>query len=538
VKRAGIRLAKTHQDGPGKQALLCLELLASEALDLAETLRVLAAGSSAGVRFGWSKPLPKPALRVLRSLLSPTLPAAVLLALLGCEREPAPSPAPVAREVATPEAAPAQPASRRPVPAGPLRDTPIHLEFAVYVPEEQTDLAALAEQLLGKQLTEVPVIREPDKETPVPWVSVRLPPLSKYQAPDADRLRHGGKGLAPEEKGRVAASRQVVLLMARAPAERIDAVHRGLLAAVAALAEQVDGFPWDEATRQVYGRARWREDRCSWQAGVPDMSRHITMHAYRDGELLRIVTLGMSKFGYPDLVANQVAGRSSESMGNLINLAAQTLVERSGVDTASTLEVALDQIAHQGVKAAQNTNIGPNAARKAALPIAFVEPEEGDEHNRLIELLFDARPGESPQAVQARTLDLVYGSHDEMSSVASDDAEVKAASERALAELRALKPTFVKGVPVGDHLLVKAPFRTASAGIEWMWVEVVRWQEGTIAGILANDPFDVPELKEGARVEVKESAVFDYIHHRADGSQAGNLTGAVIERIGRDRRTK
>jgi len=71
-----------------------------------------------------------------------------------------------------------------------------------------------------------------------------------------------------------------------------------------------------------------------------------------------------------------------------------------------------------------------------------------------------------------------------------------------------------------------------------MWVEVVRWQEGTIAGILANDPFDVPELKAGARVEVKESAVFDYIHHRADGSQAGNLTGAVIERIGRDRRTK
>ena len=51
MKRAGIRLAKTHQDGPGETGASVPGATASEALDLAETLRVLVAlgcGPAAG----------------------------------------------------------------------------------------------------------------------------------------------------------------------------------------------------------------------------------------------------------------------------------------------------------------------------------------------------------------------------------------------------------------------------------------------------------------------------------------------------------
>jgi len=63
-----------------------------------------------------------------------------------------------------------------------------------------------------------------------------------------------------------------------------------------------------------------------------------------------------------------------------------------------------------------------------------------------------------------------------------------------------------------------------------MWVEVVRWQGRTIRGILQNDPFEVPDLKSGARVEVKEGSLFDYILEKKDGTKEGNETGRLIER--------
>ena len=94
-----------------------------------------------------------------------------------------------------------------------------------------------------------------------------------------------------------------------------------------------------------------------------------------------------------------------------------------------------------------------------------------------------------------------------------------------------LKPSFADGPDLNEQLLIKAPFANSSDSVEWMWVEVVSWEGSTIRGILANDPFDVPDLKAGATVEVEEDDVFDYIHDRPDGTQVGNETGKIIQRM-------
>jgi uncharacterized protein YegJ (DUF2314 family) len=62
-----------------------------------------------------------------------------------------------------------------------------------------------------------------------------------------------------------------------------------------------------------------------------------------------------------------------------------------------------------------------------------------------------------------------------------------------------------------------------------MWVEVLRWEGKTIHGVLQNDPYDVPDMKAGARVDVSEDSIFDYIHRGADGGLEGNETGRLIE---------
>jgi uncharacterized protein YegJ (DUF2314 family) len=111
------------------------------------------------------------------------------------------------------------------------------------------------------------------------------------------------------------------------------------------------------------------------------------------------------------------------------------------------------------------------------------------------------------------------------------DEELMAASARARQTALQYKPRYAKAPPrSGERLVVKAPFATASGGHEYMWVEVLRWQGATIYGLLESEPRDVLKLKSGARVEVAESAIFDYILHKPDGSREGDLTGELIAR--------
>jgi len=78
---------------------------------------------------------------------------------------------------------------------------------------------------------------------------------------------------------------------------------------------------------------------------------------------------------------------------------------------------------------------------------------------------------------------------------------------------------------------LKLPFATADDGTEWMWVEVLRWNDDTIEGLLSNEPFNVPDLHAGQRVTGSMDDVFDYIYRRGDGKVEGNQTSVIIERM-------
>ena len=122
----------------------------------------------------------------------------------------------------------------------------------------------------------------------------------------------------------------------------------------------------------------------------------------------------------------------------------------------------------------------------------------------------------------------VFGAH-------ADDEELNAARARALRALRKLKPRFTQRQPALEHLIVKAPFTTRTNGVEWMWVEVVHWEGKKLSGILQNDPYEVDDLKAGARVEVDEDSLFDYLYRRADGTDEGGETTKIL--MARERRS-
>jgi uncharacterized protein YegJ (DUF2314 family) len=414
----------------------------------------------------------------------------------------------------------------QPVPAGGLRAKEFSFTLAVYyLPLPKTDpKAALARLLRGRPIALRPGPVEGPRPEPVTWMVNK--PSEEYPPPDEDMMEYASKGLTDAQARALRKSRSVTVMSFAGPGERAAATYHQALQVTGELAAATGGLAWDDETRQVFSREAWEARVDDWHEGLPDITKHMLIHSYRDGELMRLVTLGMGKFALPDLAVNQVA--SSNVVGNVLNLACQTILERPALARAGELTLAIDEVKHPGARSWATENILDGAKRRAVVQLAVGEQQEGDAQNPLVEIVFPG-PAAELQVRQTALIDRLWGSKDAIAYVDHDD-ELLAASRRAKAALMKHKPRYLKELPEGERLLVKAPFRTRTGGNEWMWVEVVRWRGRTIRGILQNDPFEVPDLKAGARVEVKEDSLFDYILEKKDGTKEGNETRRLLER--------
>jgi uncharacterized protein YegJ (DUF2314 family) len=409
------------------------------------------------------------------------------------------------------------PSSHVDFPAGPLR-------APHYLPKPRVDpvatLRALAEAKPFSIFTEIPNV-PPDG----PAVVVRAPPLAEYAPPRPESLKYANRGLDDAHQTALLATSQVSLLEFRIGGDAVDALYASALRLVGALAKSAGGLPWDDATRQVFSLEKWQSRIDAFESGVPVVAEHIKIDAYRDGELLRLVTLGMEKMGLPDVVVNQVSMHDSDSIGSLMNLLCQALAERPTLDESGTFDLAFDSIKSQAARA--KVTFEDKAGRRVRLKLAIGERQEGDADNRLMEIVFPGPP-DGLQERQNVAVTSMFGTHDEIKQVKHDPA-LLAASARARAKLMALKPVWSKQPPELEKLMVKGPFRTPSGGNEWMWVEVTSWEGTTIHGLLQNDPYEVEGLRAGSRVAVEESSIFDYILRKADGGIEGNETAKLLE---------
>lgn len=369
------------------------------------------------------------------------------------------------------------------------------------------------------------------KEPPPTLIAVVLhPKLSEFAPPTADTLKYRGRLLTDEEKVRVQKPAAVTAVLFSGPGKDALKSYRTALRALVALEKAAPGVVWDDDARNAFGRAALASQLDDWTGDVPRADRHVSIDAYRDGELLRLVTMGMSRFALPDVVVNQVSSHDSKSMGTLVNVVCQTLVERSVLLRPNAIDVSVATLANNAARGSYQKDLQSGTKGSGTLTIAPGKNQEGDPENRLLELVFPG-PAAQLQERQTKTLADILGASDSLVHT-KHTPEILAASARGRAKAIALKPRFSTGAPQLEHLMVKAPFKTSSGGNEWMWVEVTKWVGSTIQGILENDPFDVPGLKAGARVEVEESSIFDYIYRRADGTTEGNETGPLLDQAG------
>ncbi len=352
----------------------------------------------------------------------------------------------------------------------------------------------------------------------------------KLDLPDAEVLQYKARGFDEKDAERLAQSTAALRLESVAEGASIVKTLRAVDAVSLALTKSHGVVVEDEETREYFTAAAWeaRMNR-AWTGDRPNIEAHVVIHAiHRDGGPLRGVMLGMRKFGLPDLVLDEFVRSNFPPVGKLMNLTAQTMIDWPAPAIPSSLPLDLHAPSSAHLFARWKEQMHERATGKAQVRLETVEGEPGDPENRLLAIRFPRYPGKTALERQEACLGEFFGATDSVEYVKHNEL-VEAASRRAREHLlRELKPRYLKGLPVGESLLVKAPFKIAEGKNEWMWVEVTGWDGARIEGILMNDPFHIDGLKAGAKVVVEEATVFDYLHRKADGSQEGNTTAPLL----------
>lgn len=295
--------------------------------------------------------------------------------------------------------------------------------------------------------------------------------------------------------------------------------------------KDTDFVAYDGESREYFLPDTWKTRRAeAWQDTIPNISYQTTVHSYRKGDYCRAITLGMQRFGLPDLVIENAACSSTSVANDLLIITAQLMAERPDFDT-NNFVIDLDAIQNNSLQKDVQELIFENATKKATIRFKEATRDEGDPFNLLLEIDFENDNYTNVQAYQDEIYRKVFGFKDELTSVAHNE-EIIAASERAKKRLPSMKKIFNNGLEANYSLLLKAPFKTDDGGNEWMWIEVVTWNEDTIEGILQNEPYYIKNLKSGTKVKVKQADIFDYILQKPDGSYEGNETGRLIQKYG------
>jgi len=405
--------------------------------------------------------------------------------------------------------------------AAPEQPSRVGIEFALYfAPEPKTDPEPALAALLKAEFSPL---------TRLATVSHKWSELENYAPPTPDSFRHLTKGLRIEQGAAIAKSTRVFILGIEAAPADLMRVNREAGALISRLAEATDGLPWDEECRLLYSREAWKRARVqSWQGDIPDVREQVNMHAYRNPELVRIITLGLRKFGQPDLVLTDVPSSRTRAAGDLVNAFAQRLLEGQKLKDGR-FELVLADLRYDAVRKDALADPQPGATGRLMIKPQVTQPEDGDPANKLWSLNFPDAPGATPMERQSAALNQLYGAESKIINRRAGDAALQAASEKARKAFFAAEPTFRKGFAPNERVLVKTAFKIKDQ-VEYMWVEILSWNATSFDGVLVNNARFDETLRQGRRVTVELKDVYDYIHFKPDGSSEGNETGKVLER--------
>ncbi len=349
----------------------------------------------------------------------------------------------------------------------------------------------------------------------------------EYMPPDTSYLNHIGRDLTSLQKKKLQKAKRALSIIFRGSDKNILDKQYRIAKLIQAVTSEKNVIIAEYNTIEFFNPISWKAYRVdNFEGNDKDITGQIIIRMVHTGAYCRAVTLGMDKFCLPDITVKEYTCNESGSMGYLINLIAQTFSENRTIAIDSALTLDVDKIQNAAVRKSIKSAYKNAATGLATIRVKNVIPENQDNLNRQLQIIFEMSSTISMQEAQKQTLSKLLGTKDEI-FYTEHSAEVIAASNRAKQKLERIKLRFLSGNIMSGNLYVKALLLSPSNKREWMWINVHNWDHNNIQGIVQSDS-STPTIKSGESVTVDVSQVFDYIIYKNDGTYEGNETEKLL----------
>jgi len=415
----------------------------------------------------------------------------------------------------------------------PARNNKLNYSFAVYFVGNQDNIKQQEIlKILSKSLTKFTAVKRFKKKQKGNYFAVTVMNKTNpnYFVPNRQYLRYTGLGLS---------SKQIDILEKKPRMAYISFFYNSDVGftnlhkienVLHEICKKYNAVIWDDVTRQMISIKAWATLRLShWQDGVPYVPGQVNTHAYKNGKSFRIISMSQKKFGYPDIAIERFMWMDKHYAGLLISLVSQALVEKAVQIKLGKFVIDLNRIKNRRFRKIVMGQMNKPLPQKITIAYRVVKRDKGDPDNMILSLDFRWKSGRNEHDKQHKYFLNLFKQHDRMDVVKDSNREILAASRRAIERLPVIKKRFNKGLAPG-FVRVKAPFRGPNGGVEYMWVEVFKWKGKVIDGTLVNSPVNIPSLKVGDKVKLRQSEVFDYILRYANGVTEGNESGKLIHK--------
>ena len=345
-----------------------------------------------------------------------------------------------------------------------------------------------------------------------PSILVKKHNVDELPVPSLQALQYFGRGFDQSKANRIMASDYSVSFIGVGPFDKSHKLLRKITQCVGGIAEKYDAFIYDVSDSLTFTPVSFENIRLGEiKKGFLSASQ-FGVRAYRVEKGIRSVSMGLEKFGQPNLVIENFSDHHMAYMDKLFSIVLQHVIESPIPVKPGPMVFDIKNIANPAVRSELGSSVEANGSGKTKLMFKKAASLDGDPLG-LLAVSFENSPGDSLWLEQANLLKHVFGKDRTISNVPDPD---RLESAVTLAKLRA------KAILEEDHALEKDGMRLLVAIVmaeheEVVWVEVAEWKAQQGMGVLLSDPIHTKSFRSGMTYKFDYNSIMDFKLYGTDG---------------------
>ena len=349
------------------------------------------------------------------------------------------------------------------------------------------------------------IVSTPDQAASSAGVLISREMIARQTLPNMEALAYFGRGFSQSSISKLQDSDVAISFTGLGPFDKNHTLLNELTTCVSDIALNLGGFIHDAADGITFTPEAFSKLRVSEIIRGELSSSQFGTRAYRVGEGIRMVSMGLEKFGHTNIAIAAFAEHHMGYIDKLVTLALQHIVELSSPLSEGAQLLDIQKIKNPQVRNSLLNNVVPGGSGSSSLGFKNLEPLDGDPM-RLLGMAFTAKPGKDLWEEQSNLLFRIFGTDRDISNVPPNfllENAIRKARIDAVSLLNARNKWDLPGYRL--RLAIEL-----SESREIVWVEVKKWQSNSGTGILLSEPLYAKHLKSGSEFSFAEGGIVDY----------------------------